>query len=35
MPAAVYDLNGNRIQNLQKGLNIVRQQDGSVVKIYK
>ncbi|WP_443702527.1 leucine-rich repeat domain-containing protein [Prevotella sp.] len=35
MPAAVYDLNGNRIQSLQKGLNIVRQQDGSVVKIYK
>lgn len=35
MPAAVYDLNGNRIQSLQKGLNIVRQQNGSVVKIYK
>lgn len=35
MPAAIYDLNGNRVQNLQKGLNIVRQQDGSVVKIYK
>lgn len=31
--AAVYDLNGRRLPQLQRGLNIVRRADGSVVKV--
>lgn len=32
-PAAIYDLNGRRIDNLQKGINIVRGQDGKTRKV--
>ena len=34
-PAAIYDLRGQRLQHLQKGLNIVRMPDGRVRKVMR
>lgn len=34
-PAAIYDLRGQRLQHLQKGLNIVRMADGRVRKVMR
>jgi len=33
-PAAIYDLNGIRRDNLQKGVNIIRMSDGTVKRVY-
>lgn len=33
MPAGIYDMNGRRLQQLQKGINILRMEDGSVKKL--
>lgn len=32
---AIYDINGNEVKSLQKGLNIVKYNDGSVIKFIK
>ena len=31
----IYDLNGRRLNELQRGVNIVRRRDGSTVKVVK
>lgn len=33
MPAGIYDMQGRRIEQLQKGINILRMEDGSVKKV--
>lgn len=34
-PASVYSIDGSRIQTMQRGINIIRMQDGSVKKVLK
>ena len=34
-PAAIFDIRGNRLNHMQRGINIVRTTDGRVMKVIR